>query len=78
MCMLTIRDNKLNVRHDDDMSSLVAEEGVSCAQKTQWIGKRAQQSSKMALGYQHSWGWGLQELKHALITFLCLYLNSTH
>ncbi len=36
--MLAVGDDELDVRHDDDASSSVAEGGVSCTQETQWMG----------------------------------------
>ena len=36
--MLAVGDDELDVRHDDNASSLVAKRGVSRAQETQWMG----------------------------------------
>ena len=38
MCVLAVGDDELDVRHDDNASSLVAKRGVSRAQETQWMG----------------------------------------
>ena len=47
-CVLAVRDNKLDVRHDDGTSLEVAEKGhVQKSRKLTWMGKQSNPASRL-------------------------------